>query len=170
MSFPDLQDCPLKSFRPALHDSGNRKRGRTTPALPIRWLKNTILRATTTTTGGLNWNKNKRGNAKHVRYEKESNKTSFDQKPEERARKDESGARIDRRLLLAKRKGRKKVKGLRLYFTHAKGVSWPAGSRREANFFSRDFSLGFGQHYTALEQAVHRYFWCALHGGESLLF
>jgi len=42
-SLPDLQDCPLKSFRPALHDSGNRKRGRTTPALPIRWLKNTIL-------------------------------------------------------------------------------------------------------------------------------
>jgi GTP-binding protein of the ras superfamily involved in termination of M-phase len=35
----DLQDRPFKSVRPALHDSGNRKRGRTAPALPIRWLR-----------------------------------------------------------------------------------------------------------------------------------
>lgn len=35
----DLQDRSFKSLRPALYDSGNRKRGRTTPALPIRRLK-----------------------------------------------------------------------------------------------------------------------------------
>ena len=35
----DLQDRPFKSVRPALHDSGNRKRGRTTPTLSIRRLK-----------------------------------------------------------------------------------------------------------------------------------
>lgn len=40
-AIPDLQDRPLKSFRPALHDSGNRKCGRTAPALPIRWLNKT---------------------------------------------------------------------------------------------------------------------------------
>jgi GTPase SAR1 family protein len=35
----DLQDRPIKSVRPALHDSGNRKCGRTTPSLPIRRLR-----------------------------------------------------------------------------------------------------------------------------------
>jgi len=39
----DFQDRPLKSLRPALHDSGNRKCGRTAPALPIRWLNNNTL-------------------------------------------------------------------------------------------------------------------------------
>lgn len=35
----DLQNCPFQSLRPALYDSGNRKRGRTTPALPVRGLR-----------------------------------------------------------------------------------------------------------------------------------
>jgi hypothetical protein len=36
---PDLQNCPLKSLRPTLHDSGNRKRRRAAPTLPIRRLR-----------------------------------------------------------------------------------------------------------------------------------
>lgn len=64
--------------------------------------------------------------------------------------------RIDRRPLNGQGKGKGEItKDLSCILRMQKGVSWPAGSRREADFyflvFEFLFSSGFPEHHTALD-------------------
>jgi hypothetical protein len=89
------------------------------------------------------------GNAKHVRYEKKKQLGLIDSQGR-------VWRKIDRRPLMAKKERKEKFQRTEAVFYACEWRLLASWLSARGDFFSG--LVGFWKHYTALDQAVHRYF------------